>query len=265
VIEGHTGYLVKPYADARQYNGDPDYRGMPMWSPEDLDGASVAASKAGFLLHYHAIGDAAVRMALDAILAAEKALGRKDMRPAITHLQLVDPEDLVRFKTLGVVAVTQPYWFVSDKYYFWNIQMPYLGKWRADHEYPMRSFFRQGVLVASSSDYPVTVPPNPLAGIETGILRWYQGLSNGSERLWLSEHCTVKQMIDSFTISGSKSLFLEKTSGSIQVGKSADFIVLSQNILKIRPKLIGDSGHSRVLATYFQGRKVYDASEPNQK
>jgi len=119
------------------------------------------------------------------------------------------------------------------------------------------------VLVASSSDYPVTIPPNPLAGIETGILRWYQGLSNGFESLWRSERCTIQQMIDSFTINGSESLFLEKTSGSLEVGKSADFIILSQNILKIPPAHIGDSQYSRVLATYFQGRQVFDASASN--
>jgi predicted amidohydrolase YtcJ len=261
VIEGHTGYLLKPYTDAQQYNGNPNYRGMPMWSPDSLDAASIAASKAGFLLHYHAIGDAAVRMALHAISAAEKALGRSDLRPGITHLQLVDPLDLARFKSLGVVAVTQPYWFVSDKYYFWNIQVPYLGRRRADREYPMQSFFRNGVLVASSSDYPVTLPPNPLAGIETGVLRWYQGASNGSEVLWPSERCTVKQMIDSFTINGAKSMLLEKISGSIEPGKSADLIILNKNILRIPGQLIGDPGQTRVLATYFQGRKVFDAKE----
>jgi len=258
VIEGHTGYLLKPYTDARKYNGNSDYRGMPMWSPEALDAAAIAAFRAGFVLHYHAIGDAAVRMALDAIMAGEKAVGRKDMRPAITHLQLVDPADLPRFETLAVVAVTQPYWFVIDKDYFWNIQVPYLGMRRADDEYPMRSFFSEGALVASSSDYPVTLPPNPLAGIETGVLRWYQGVSSGSETLWPSEHCTVGQMIDSFTINGSKSLFLEKVSGSIEVGKSADLIVLNRNIFKIPLKLIGDPKQTRVVATYFQGRKVFN-------
>jgi hypothetical protein len=265
VIEGHTAYLLEPYSDARKYNGDPAYRGMPMWSQKDLDAASVAASEAGFLLHYHAIGDAATRMALDSIAAAEKAAGRKDMRPAITHLQLVDPKDLERFRTLGVVAVAQPYWFVSDKDYFWNIQLPYLGKWRADREYPMLSFFKEGVLVASSSDYPVTLPPDPLAGIETGVLRWYQGVSRGSEVLWPAERCTIRQMVDSFTIHGAESMLLENRSGSIQVGKSADFIVLSRNIFKIPPKRIGDSRHSSVLMTYFQGRKVYDASEARPK
>jgi|WetSurSiteA1Bulk_404760.scaffolds.fasta_scaffold02495_3 predicted amidohydrolase YtcJ len=261
VIEGHTGYLLKPYTDAQRYNGNPNYCGMPMWSPDSLDAASVAASKAGFLLHYHAIGDAAVRMALNAISAAEKSLGKRDMRPGITHLQLVDPLDLARFKSLGVVAVTQPYWFVSDKYYFWNIQVPYLGRHRADREYPMQSFFRNGVLVASSSDYPVTLPPDPLAGIETGVLRWYQGASSGSEVLWPSERCTVEQMIDSFTINGATSMLLEKTSGSIEPGKSADLIILNKNILKIPRKLIGDPRQTYVLATYFQGRKVFDANE----
>lgn len=261
VIEGHTGYLLNPYSDARSYNGNPNYRGMPMWAPEDLDAASVAASRAGFILHYHAIGDAAVRMSLNAIEAAEKTTGKNNMRPAITHLQLVDSADLMRFKTLGVVAVTQPYWFVIDKDYFWNIQVPYLGKERADREYPMRSFFRQGVLVASSSDYPVTIPPNPLVGIETGALRWYQGAASGSEILWPSEQCTITEMIDSFTINGSKSLFLEKTSGSIEAGKSADLIILSRNLFKIPTKLIGDSQQTRVLATYFRGKKVFGIDE----
>jgi predicted amidohydrolase YtcJ len=261
VIEGHTGYLLEPYADAKRYNGNPNYRGMPMWPQAVLNEASSAALKAGFRLHYHAIGDAAVRMALNAISAAEKSVGRKDLRPAITHLQLVDPADLPRFKTLGVVAVTQPYWFVSDKFYFWNIQVPYLGKRRADLEYPMQSFFKEGVLVASSSDYPVTLPPDPLDGIETGILRWFQGASNGSEVLWPSERCTVTQMIDSFTINGAKSLFLEKISGSLEPGKSADFIIMNRDIFNTPARQIGSIKETRVLTTYFQGRKVFSSSD----
>jgi predicted amidohydrolase YtcJ len=261
VIEGHTGYLLKPYSDAKKYNGNANYRGMPMWPQALLDAASSAALRAGFRLHYHAIGDAAVRMALDAISAAEKSAAGKDLRPAITHLQLVDPVDLPRFKTLGVVAVTQPYWFVSDKYYFWNIQVPYLGKKRADLEYPMQSFFKEGVLVASSSDYPVTLPPDPLDGIETGILRWFQGASNESEILWPAERCTITQMIDSFTINGAKSLFLEKISGSIEPGKSADFIILNRDIFNTPARQIGDAKKTRILATYFQGRTVFSSSE----
>jgi hypothetical protein len=258
VIEGHTGYLLKPYSDAQKYNGSSGYRGMPMWSQDALNAASAAASKAGFGLHYHAIGDAAVRMALDAITIAQNAAGKQRFRPAVTHLQLVDPSDLVRFTTLGVVAVTQPYWFVIDKYYFWNIQVPYLGKQRADLEYPMQSFIKDGTLVASSSDYPVTMPPNPLAGIETGVLRWYQDGSNGDAVLWPAERCTLEQMLDTFTINGAKSLSLETISGSIETGKSADFIVLNRNILGIPTKLIGDPKQTYVLFTYFRGRKIFE-------
>jgi predicted amidohydrolase YtcJ len=143
--------------------------------------------------------------------------------------------------------------------------VPHLGKVRADHEYPMQSFFREGVLVASSSDYPVTLPPNPLAGIETGVLRWYQGASRDSEILRPSEHCTIRQMIDSFTINGSKSMLLEKTSGTIEVGRSADLLVLSRNILKISPKLIGDSKHTRVPSTCFQGKRCSTPAVLKQK
>ena len=258
VIEGHTGYLLKPYADADRYNGNAHYRGMPMWSQDALNAASAAASNAGFGLHYHAIGDAAVRMALDAITIAQKTDGKQGFRPAVTHLQLVDPTDLLRFRTLGVVAVTQPYWFVIDKYYFWNIQVPYLGRQRADLEYPMQSFIKDGALVASSSDYPVTMPPNPLAGIETGVLRWYQEGSNGNEVLWPAERCTLEEMLDTFTINGAKSLLLENISGSIETGKSADFIVLNRNILEIPTKLVGDSKQTYVLFTYFRGRKIFE-------
>ena len=198
-----------------------------------------------------------MRMALDSIAAAEKAAGRKVMRPAITHLQLVDPADLARFRSLGAVAVTQPYWFVIDKDYFWNIQVPYLGKRRADREYPMRSFFYEGVLVASSSDYPVTLPPTPLAGIETGVLRWGQSFSSGSAVLWPSERCTLRQMIDSFTMNGAKSMLLDTISDSIEVGKSADFVLLNRNLFAIPAKQIGDAQNTHVEATYFRGRQVF--------
>ncbi len=261
VIEGHTGYLLHPYTDAAKYNGQPGYRGMPMWPSAALNSASTAAAKAGFGLHYHAIGDAAVRMALDAIAAAQNAAGNPAIPPSITHLQLVAPEDILRFEKLGTIAVVQPYWFVIDKYYFWNIQVPYLGKLRADREYPMHSFLKNGVLVASSSDYPVTLPPNPLIGIETGVLRWYQEGSSGKEVLWPRERCTLEQMMDSFTINGAKSMSLDNISGSIEAGKSADFVILNRDILRTPPKMIGDPHQTFVLATYFRGRKIFSRTK----
>ena len=118
--------------------------------------------------------------------------------------------------------------------------MPYLGQQRADLEYPMESFFDAGVHVASASDYPVTIPPDPLSGIAVGVNRWMPGLVHEYPAppdldgiLWPQERATVKQMIRSFTIGGARANFLDKATGTIKVGKRADLVVLDTNILKV--------------------------------
>lgn len=252
VIEGHTGLLNTPYKDR------PNYRGEQIWKWPALREAAVKAAKAGFQLHFHAIGDAATSMALNAIAAAETETGNTTPRDEITHLQLVTPTDFVRMAQLNVIAVPQPYWAVKDSFYY-DIQLPFLGKWRADREYPMKSFWDNGVTVASASDYPVTVPPNPMDAIAAGVMRWYRGGSVWSVKgptdvLWPAERVTVQQMIDSFTINGAYANFVENETGSIEVGKSADMIVLSRNILTCPPTQIGKT---KVLLTVFQGKEVF--------
>ena len=140
-------------------------------SPTQMKKTFAELDKAGFQIHTHAIGDAATTETLDALAYARKANGKHDWRPGITHIQLVDPKDFPRFAKLGVTAVPDPYWFIKDDYYTY-LQVPYLGQPRADLEYPMKSFFDAGVTVASASDYPVTIPPDPLAGIAVGVNRW---------------------------------------------------------------------------------------------
>jgi predicted amidohydrolase YtcJ len=207
----------------------------------------------GFQLHFHAIGDAATAEALDAVDFAEASSGRRDQRPLLTHLQLVAPDDIPRFKSLGAVAVPQPYWFIKDDYYY-NLQVPYLGKERADLEYPMESFFKAGVITASSSDFPVTVPPNPLEGIRAGVTRLKPGVTDPREILWPAERATLEQMIGSFTRAGAYANFLENVTGSIETGKSADLIVLDHNLFEIPS---GEIAAARVLLTLFQGRVVF--------
>ncbi len=133
---------------------------------------------------------------------------------------------------MDVVAIPQPYWFSKDNYYY-NIQVPYLGQKRADEEYPMKSFFDEGVVVASSSDYPVTIPCNPLEAIQFGITRSEFNTTDPNEILWPEERVTLEQMIRSFTINGAYANFLEKETGSIEVGKKADLIVLDKNLFEI--------------------------------
>ncbi len=249
VLEGHTAYLKEDYTN------EPGFRGVPIWRPAQLDEAFAAVDKAGFQIHVHAIGDAATDEALNSLAYARQKNGKRDWRAGITHLEYVDLRDIPRFAKLGVTAQVQPYWHVKDSYYF-DSQLPSLGQWRADHEYPMKSFFDTGALVASSSDWSVTIPPDPLIAIQIGVMRWFPEYSLVDEPLWPAERCTVRQMIRSFTINGARTNFLERVTGSLRVGKSADMIVLDTNILKCKPERISEA---KVLRTVFRGKTVYKA------
>ncbi len=252
VVEGSTAFLEEPYIHK------PGFRGAPLWPSEALDAICVALDKAGFQLHFHVIGDAAVAEALDGVAAAAKANGPRDARPLLTHLQLVAPADILRFKELGAVAVPQPYWFMKDAYYH-NLQVPYLGQARADAEYPMESFFKAGVPVASSSDYTVTIPCDPLQAIQIGMTRRAPGTTGPGDVLWPEERATLEQMIASFTIYGAYANFLEKETGSIEPGKSADLVVLDRDLFGAPPDEIGKA---RVVLTLFRGREAGTERNP---
>jgi predicted amidohydrolase YtcJ len=247
VIEGSTGFLKEPYLHL------PGFRGEPRWDAARLNAVCAELDRNGFQVHVHAIGDAATAMILDAFAFAAERNGRRDARHLVTHLQLVAPEDIERFRALGVVAVPQPYWFMKDDYYY-NLQVPYLGQERADAEYPMQSFFKAGVVVASGSDYAVTIPCNPLRAIQIGITRTVPGVSDPREALWPAERGTLEQMIASFTINGAYANFLEKTTGSIETGKAADLIVLDRNLFFMAPDRISEA---RVILTLFAGNTVF--------
>jgi len=247
VVEGSTAYLKEPYKHL------PNFRGEPRWDTDKLNEMCAALDKNKFQIHVHSIGDAATAMTLDAFAFAAKKNGKRDSRNLITHIQLVDPQDILRFKELGVMAVPQPYWFMKDDYYY-NLQVPYLGQKRADEEYPMESFFKAGVVVASSSDYAVTIPCDPLHAIQIGITRSVMGVSDTKEILWPEERATLDQMIASFTINGAYANFLENTTGSIEVGKMADLIVLDKNLFFMSADKISGA---KVILTFFAGKKIF--------
>jgi hypothetical protein len=247
VVEGSTAYLKEPFKHL------PNFRGAPRWEADKLYRMCVELDKNQFQIHVHSIGDAATALTLDAFAYAAEKNGKRDARNLITHIQLVAPEDILRFKELGVVAVPQPYWFMKDDYYY-KIQVPYLGLKRADEEYPMESFFKAGVVVASSSDYAVTIPCNPLIAIQTGITRSCLGISDPKEILWPGERATLEQMIASFTSNGAYANFLENTTGSIEVGKMADLVVLDENLFNVA---VDEISKAKVMLTLFAGKEIF--------
>lgn len=264
VIEGATAYLNEPYA-AEAQKGE-NYRSEPLWQQDALNKDFVDVEKAGFQIHIHAIGDAAVHEALDALSYAQDQNGVADYRNAITHLQLVEDSDYARFKELGVIAVPNPYWAEKDDYYY-DLQLPFLGQERAEKEYPIQSFVKNGATIASASDFPVTVPPDPLMAIELGVTRTTPDSllpyvtsdptdPKYKEPLWPEEAASVEDMIASVTYNGAYANFLDTVSGSIEAGKSADLVILDNNLLEVDPTGISTS---KVLLTLFQGEEVYRA------
>ena len=126
----------------------------PLWEPRALEELFAALDRQQLQIHIHAIGDAAVRMALDALAYARNQNGRRDSRHLITHLHVVDAADIRRFAQLEVIGVPQPFWHVEGDY-FYDLEVKYLGRKRAEKEYPMKSFLDAGVTLAGASDYPV--------------------------------------------------------------------------------------------------------------
>ncbi len=251
VVEGGTAYLLEPYAHM------PASHGFPLWEPDVLNAVIAAADKAGLQIHIHVIGDAAVRMALDALEAAQKQNGIWDSRHLITHLHIVDRADIPRMAKLKVIGVPQPFWHVKGDY-FRDIEARYLGYARAEKAYPMQSLAKAGILLASASDYPVQVPSPPLLGIQQGVTRCEPGVTDPLEILDPRECMSLADMVASFTINGAYANFLERETGSIEPGKMADLVILEKNLFKIPETEIADA---KVLMTMFEGRTVYrDAS-----
>ena len=250
VIEGGTAYLLEPYAHR------PDFRGEPIWGPELLNEVCALLDKEKIQIHLHVIGDAAARITLDAIEHAKNKNVIWDSRHSVTHLHLVDPEDIPRFKELDIVGLPQPFWFKVDDYYD-ELALPYLGKERADKQYPMQSLIDSGVVMASSSDFPVTIPFDPLIAIQTGITR--SSVEKNEDRvLWPEERSSLEDLIRSFTYNGAYANFLEDEIGSLEVGKKADLIVLNQDLFEIPADKIAEV---EVLLTMVEGDVVYKGIE----
>lgn len=225
VLEGHTAFLREPYGDS------PDNYGECLWDTERFNAACELADKNNLQIHMHVIGDAALDVALDGIEHAYEKNGRRDNRHCITHLQVVEEDQLERLEALDVLAVTDPYWFVLNPNYYYEIEKPYLGEKKAGAQYPLRALFERNIPVSVASDYPVTNYPSVVLAIATGVNRktkeYPEGVQNEAER------ATIGQMLYAVTRGGAYQLFNENSVGSIAVGYSADYVVLDRCITDV--------------------------------
>lgn len=245
VIEARTAAMLAPYTDR------PGWAGVPRWSAEGLDSLATRAVAAGFSLHVHAIGDRAVRMALDAIEHAEQGRDRGMRRHAITHLQIIDAVDVPRFAALDVISVFQPLWAYPDSY-IRDLTWPALGPERSQRIYPIGDIVRANGRLAFASDWNVTSLV-PLDGIQVSVTRQDPDDSTGPI-LIPDEAVTVPTALRAYTLGAAYSLGLEDLVGSIVVGKAADLVVLSADPLEVAPHRLA---RISVLLTTFEGAPVH--------
>ena len=254
----HTGAMLKPYRINAGTPDRPDWRPGPSRGPDpscaDARPGFVALDKAGWQIHVHAIGDRATRDALDNFQAALEQNGGRDLRHTITHLEAIDPADVPRFGRLGVVASMSLQWARRDAYMV-NATKGYIDDIIYDHLFPAAGLWRAGALIAGGSDYPVD-PLLPLVQIETAIDHTgeavpgvYPGPLSPAEVI-----PDLLAVIRMHTINSAWQMHRERDIGSIEVGKYADLIVLSQNLFDIPTERISDT---KVLMTIFGGKVVY--------
>ena len=245
VLEGETAALVEPYLD------HPGFAGDLKMAPEALSARVIELDRRGIQVHMHAIGDRAVRVALDAVAAAREANGPSDNRHHIAHLQLIDQVDRARFAQLGVIANFQALWAFSDQY-ITDVNLPQVGQARVNQMYPIGSMMQAGARIVGGSDWPVS-SMNPLLAIETAVTRSNPaggtvGVLNDSERV------SLEQMLAAYTINGAYLMHQEKLTGSLEVGKAADLVILARDLFTIPPQEIGEVAVTRTL---LEGMTVY--------
>ncbi len=247
VIETGSGVLLKPYAGRGSFTGEPFH------TQEEIDALVRRFDGQGLQVHVHAVGDRAVRMALDAFEGARDSNGRGDNRHHIVHLQLVHPDDAPRFAELGVIANVQALWAYPDPWAR-DLALPLLGEDRYRRMYPLASILGAGGILVGGSDWFVS-SLNPLDAIEVAVRR-QDPESTGGEVLNASERVELDAILKAYTLNGAHLMRQEDRVGSIEVGKRADLIVLDRDLFAVPPHEIN---RSRVVLTLFDGEEVYAA------
>jgi predicted amidohydrolase YtcJ len=250
-LGSHTAALLQPYSD------DPKNSGLPQYEQAKLNQMASERLAAGFQLGFHAIGDKAVEMALDAFSEAEKAAreqqikapdGTQNYRLRIEHAQVTNPMQAVRFRELNVIASMQPNHLLTDMRW----ASARIGPVRGAHSYAWAEFANHGVTLAFGTDYPVE-PVAPFRGLYAAVTRKSE---DGKREYYPQQKLTIEQAIAAYTTGSAYAEFAEKEKGKFLPGMLADFVVLDRDITAVVPeKILG----TQVLRTVVGGKTVYEA------
>ena len=244
-VESGTGFTLEPY-QATEFG-----HGMANWEEAEVADITRLANAANMTMHVHTMGDAAVHRAVNAFESA----GRSQLRNTIVHARNVPPADFQRIADNNIVTVCGILWHamdpVSEIYLNSIIPENLIGK-----AYPIKSYFDHGAIMTSHSDYPATSdsPYDPFGIMEIAVTGSLYDAGQPTPPFWTEEIISRQQALQALTLNGAYQMHVENERGSIKVGKYADFILADKDVLQCP---VSDIHNTKVLSTWFEGKKVY--------
>ncbi|CAM5665066.1 hypothetical protein SAVIM338S_06876 [Streptomyces avidinii] len=260
IAENFTAGLLEPYLDG--CGCATGNSGLSFIDPRVLTEAVSRLDRSGFQLHFHALGDRAVREVLDALAEARAANGANDNRHHLAHLQIVHPDDIGRFAELGAAANIQALWAAHEPQMD-ELTIPFLGPERARLQYPFGDLLRAGTRLVAGSDWSVS-SPNPLWGIHVAVNRRVpdeapdpSGTCEPMPAFFPEQALTLSEALTAYTAGSAWANHLDEVTGTVEVGKYADLVVLDRDPFAHPSTEIAET---RVLRTYIDGELVFAAT-----
>ncbi|MEU1515564.1 amidohydrolase [Streptomyces sp. NPDC005811] len=254
IAENHTAAMLDPYLTGCGCASGGS--GISFVEPGDLKKYVTELDALGFQVHFHALGDRAVREALDAVEAARGANGFRDTRHHLAHLQVVHPDDVRRFRPLGATANLQMLWAAHEPQMD-ELTLPFLGPERGARQYPFGDLLRAGATLAAGSDWPVS-SPDPLQAVHVAVNRVSPDAPEGTPEFLPGQRLDLGAALAAYTAGSAHVNGLDDLTGSIAVGKAADLVVLDRDPFTGPPEEIA---RTRVLETFVDGRRVHAAPD----
>ncbi|HSR24012.1 MAG TPA: amidohydrolase family protein, partial [Candidatus Eisenbacteria bacterium] len=251
VAENHTAAMLEPYLDGDGCSTGKG--GLDFIDPHELPTFVAALDREGFQVHFHALGDRAVRNALDAVEAARRANGAGG-RHHLAHLQVIHPDDVPRFARVSATANIQPLWATHEPQMD-ELTIPFLGERRAGWQYPFRSLEAAGAAICAGSDWPVS-SPNPLWGAHVAVNRHLPARAGGQggDPFLPQQAIGLTSILTAYTSGSARVNGLGTVTGSIAEGYNADLAVVNADLAHIPG---GEICQVEVIQTWVRGQVVY--------